>query len=49
MITLDEKKLEEVKNYLAEIPFKYAFPLLQYLEKIAQEQSVEQNPKKIEK
>jgi len=38
MITLDEKQLEEIKNYLAELPFKYALPLVQYLEKLIEEQ-----------
>jgi hypothetical protein len=39
MVTLDEKQIEEIKNYLAELPLKYALPLLQYLEKLAQEQN----------
>ncbi len=39
MVTLDEKQIEEIKNYLAELPLKYALPLLQYLEKIKQEQN----------
>jgi hypothetical protein len=39
MITLDEKQLEEIKAYLAELPMKYALPLLQYLEKLKEEQN----------
>ena len=39
MITLEEKNIEELKAYLAEIPFKYALPLVQYLEKLIQEQN----------
>ena len=38
MIQLDEKQLEEIKAYLAELPMKYALPLLQYLEKLKEEQ-----------
>ena len=38
MITLDDKQLEEIKAYLAELPMKYALPLLQYLEKLKEEQ-----------
>lgn len=38
MITLEEKHLEEIKAYLAELPFKYALPLIQYLEKLIEEQ-----------
>jgi hypothetical protein len=41
MITLDEKNIEEIKNYLAELPLKYALPLVQYLEKLIQEQNQE--------
>lgn len=41
MIQLEEKNIEELKAYLAEIPFKYALPLVQYLEKLIQEQSSE--------
>jgi hypothetical protein len=39
MIQLDEKQLEEIKAYLAELPMKYALPLLQYLEKLKEEQN----------
>lgn len=38
MIQLDEKNLEEIKAYLAELPLKYALPLVQYLEKLIEEQ-----------
>ena len=38
MIQLDEKQFEEIKAYLAELPMKYALPLLQYLEKLKAEQ-----------
>ena len=38
MITLEEKNLEEIKAYLAELPLKYALPLVQYLEKLIEEQ-----------
>ena len=41
MIQLEEKHLEEIKAYLAELPLKYALPLVQYLEKLIQEQSSE--------
>ena len=39
MITLEEKHIEEIKAYLAELPLKYALPLVQYLEKLIQEQN----------
>jgi hypothetical protein len=39
MIELDEKQLEEIKAYLNELPMKYALPLLQYLEKLKEEQN----------
>jgi len=39
MIELDEKQLEEIKAYLAELPMKYALPLLQYLEKLKEQQN----------
>jgi hypothetical protein len=39
MIQLDEKQLEDIKAYLAELPMKYALPLLQYLEKLKEEQN----------
>ena len=38
MIQLEEKHLEEIKAYLAELPLKYALPLVQYLEKLIEEQ-----------
>ena len=38
MITLEEKHIEEIKAYLAELPLKYALPLVQYLENIIKEQ-----------
>lgn len=38
MIQLEEKHLEEIKTYLAELPLKYALPLVQYLEKLIEEQ-----------
>ena len=42
MITLEEKHLEEIKAYLAELPLKYALPLVQYLEKLIEEQTKEE-------
>lgn len=39
MIQLEEKHLEEIKAYLAELPLKYALPLVQYLEKLIEEQN----------
>ena len=42
MIQISEEQLAEVKAYLAEVPFKYAFPLLQFLEKLQQEQNQNQ-------
>ncbi len=41
MITLDQKQLEEVKTYLGEVPLKYSLPLVQFLEKLMQEQNSE--------
>ena len=38
MITLEEKNIEEIKAYLAELPLKYALPWVQYLEKLIEEQ-----------
>ena len=38
MIQLEEKNIEEIKAYLAELPLKYALPLVQYLENIIKEQ-----------
>lgn len=42
MITLEDKHLEEIKAYLAELPLKYALPLVQYLEKLIEEQTKEE-------
>ena len=42
MITLEEKNIEEIKAYLAELPLKYALPLVQYLEKLIEEQTKEE-------
>ena len=39
MITLEEKNIEEIKAYLAELPLKYALPLVQYFEKLIEEQN----------
>ena len=41
MITLEEKHIEEIKAYLAELPLKYALPLVQYLENIIKEQQTD--------
>ena len=41
MIQLEEKHLEEIKAYLAELPLKYALPLVQYLEKLIEEQQTD--------
>jgi hypothetical protein len=37
MITLTEEQLTEIKAYLNEVPFKYALPLFQYLDKLEQD------------
>jgi hypothetical protein len=36
MLHITEEQLTEIKSYLSEIPFKYALPLFQYLEKLEQ-------------
>lgn len=41
MITLEEKHIEEIKAYLAELPLKYALPLVQYIENIIKEQQAD--------
>jgi hypothetical protein len=37
MITLTAEQLTEIKAYLNEVPFKYALPLFQYLDKLEQD------------
>jgi len=37
MITLTAEQLTEIKTYLNEVPFKYALPLFQYLDKLEQD------------
>lgn len=38
-MNLTEDQLKEIIAYLQELPMKYALPLIQYLEKIKQEQT----------
>ena len=38
-MNLTEDQLKEIIAYLQELPLKYALPLIQYLEKIQQEQT----------
>jgi hypothetical protein len=38
-MNLTEEQIKEIVAYLNELPMKYAMPLIQYLEKIKQEQN----------
>ena len=38
-MNLSEEQLKDIIAYLQELPMKYALPLIQYLEKIKQEQT----------
>ena len=38
-MNLTEDQLKDIIAYLQELPMKYALPLIQYLEKIKQEQT----------
>ncbi len=38
-MNINEDQLKEIIAYLQELPMKYALPLIQYLEKIHQEQT----------
>lgn len=38
-MNLTEEQLNEILAYLQELPTKYALPLIQYFEKIKQEQA----------
>jgi hypothetical protein len=40
-MNLTEEQLKEIIAYLQELPMKYALPLIQYLEKIKQENNGE--------
>jgi hypothetical protein len=40
-MNLTEEQLKEILAYLQELPTKYALPLIQYLDKIANEQKTE--------
>ena len=39
MINLSEENVKELEGFIQEIPLKYGLPLLQYLQKLAQEQN----------
>ena len=38
MITLNEKNLAELNNFIQEMPTKYGVPLIQFLNKLIEEQ-----------
>jgi hypothetical protein len=40
-MNLTEEQIKEILAYLQELPTKYALPLIQYLDKIANEQKKE--------
>jgi hypothetical protein len=40
-MNLTEEQVKEILAYLQELPTKYALPLIQYLDKIANEQKKE--------
>jgi hypothetical protein len=40
-MNLTEEQIKEILAYLQELPTKYALPLIQYLDKIANEQKTE--------
>jgi hypothetical protein len=40
-MNLTEEQVKEILAYLQELPTKYALPLIQYLDKIANEQKTE--------
>jgi hypothetical protein len=39
MIQLTEENVKELEGFIQEMPVKYGLPLLQYLQKLAQEQN----------
>lgn len=39
MIQLTEENVKELEAFIQEMPVKYGLPLLQYLQKLAQEQN----------
>lgn len=39
MIELQDKNIEDLKAYLAELPYKYAAPLVAYLEQLITQQN----------
>ena len=39
MITLDEKQVRELEAFIQEMPTKFGLPLLNFLNKIAQDQN----------
>ena len=39
MITLSEEKLKELDSFIQEIPTKFVLPLIQFINKIIEEQS----------
>jgi hypothetical protein len=41
MITLNETQVKELETFIQEMPTKFGLPLLNFLNKIAQEQKVE--------
>jgi len=41
MITLNETQVKELEAFIQEMPTKFGLPLLNFLNKIAQEQKVE--------
>lgn len=45
MLTLDDKAVKELNNYIQELPLKYGLPLLNYINSKIQEQSIKENTK----
>lgn len=39
MLKLSQDQLQQLENYLLDVPFKYANPVLQFLSKLVQEQN----------
>lgn len=45
MITLNQEQVQQLEQFLLEVPFKYSNPILTMLSKIAQEQAPTQEAK----
>lgn len=46
MIQLNQEQLQQLEQFLIDVPFKYASPILQFLGKLVQEQNPQVEDKK---